>query len=199
MEIKQPDRSCYPFARRGLYLAIVIPYLAVLVAVLLFLLLGKTRDGGARRLRLFPAMIFVALYVGLCHFQSYCCACLECPYVGEFCPAIAGIYPANVIAGARYRESGVVRSERKLEEQAALAGACWGAMMLFPLPWLARKRRSYALGYLAAHAVYYMFHGLAICPACSIRESCPGGKLQTVVLGRGHDRAVSPDDPGLVT
>ena len=191
LEIKKPDMSCYPFRRKGIYLAIVLPYLAVLISVFFFLLLKKepirrAAVGRRSRTRLVPGLVYLSLYLGMCYFQAYCCACQECPYVGEFCPAIAGIYPGNILARVKYGK-GIVKSEKRLRANASLASACWGGLMLFPLPWLAKRSVSYAVGYSLVHAVYYLFHGLAVCPVCAIRDTCPGGMLQARVLGEIGD------------
>lgn len=194
LEIKEPDMNCYPFRRRRLYLAITVPYLAVLVSVFLFLLLAaenRKRHGNSSII----GILFLAFYLGMCYFQSYCCACLECPYVGEFCPAIAGIYPANLIARARFGDGGgLIRSRRKLKNQASMAGACWGCMMVLPLYHLGKRNTILAAGYALAHGLYYICQGLLVCPACSIRDTCPGGALQAMVLDR-RGQANPPTGP----
>ena len=121
----------------------------------------------------------------MCYFQAYCCACQECPYIGEFCPALAGIYPANTLARMKYGDKGAVESEQAFKANATAAAFCWGGMMLFPLPWLARRSAKLAAAYVLVHAVYYLAHGLILCPVCAIRDTCPGGMLQAMVLKRG--------------
>lgn len=192
LEIKEPDMSCYPYRRKGLYLAIVIPYLAVLTSVFFFLLFKKRHGekavvGQKDKMRFVPGLVYLAFYLGMCYFQAYCCACQECPYIGEFCPAIAGIYPANILARMKYGDrekiKEMIKSEKKLKTDAALATICWGGIMVFPLYWLAKRSALLAAGYVFVHAVYYLFHGLIICPVCAIRDTCPGGQLQARVLG----------------
>ena len=185
LDIKEPDMSCYPYRRKGLYLLIAIPYVAVLASVFLYLLLRKEpgrKDGRS----LVPAMVYLSFYLGMCYFQAYCCACQECPYIGEFCPAIAGIYPANILARMKYGNREAIKemekSQRRLKRDAALATICWGGIMVFPLHRLAKRSALFAAGYLFVHAVYYLFHGLMICPVCAIRDTCPGGQLQARVL-----------------
>jgi hypothetical protein len=123
----------------------------------------------------------------MCYFQAYCCACQECPYIGEFCPAITGIYPANILARMKYGDKeelrGMVKSERKLETDATLAAICMGGTIVFPLYWLAKRSAFLAAGYIFVSAVYYLFHFLGVCPVCAIRDTCPGGQLQAIVLG----------------
>lgn len=200
LQAAKPDMSCYPYSRRKLYLAIVIPYAAVLAAVFLYLLAAKApqeRDksaaGGGRWC--LPSLIYLAFYLGMCYFQAYCCACQDCPYIGEFCPALAGIYPANALARRKYGDRGVVKSEEAFKANAAAAAFCWGGMVLFPLPWLARRSAKLAAGYALAHAAYYLLHGLIVCPVCAIRETCPGGMLQSMVLKGGVERGDRPAAP----
>jgi len=189
LETAKPDMSCYPFKRKKLYLAIVIPYVAVLAAVFFYLLTGKdsrkqeTSAAGASR-RYLPGLTFLAFYLGMCYFQAYCCACQDCPYVGEFCPALAGIYPANALARMKYGDKRVAKSEGAFKANATAAAFCWGGMMLFPLPRLARRSAKLAAAYVSVHAVYYLLHGLVLCPVCAIRDTCPGGKLQAMILKR---------------
>ncbi len=186
VETAKPDMSCYPFRRKKLYLAIVIPYAAVLAAAFFYLLAGKgtweleasTRKKG----RYLPSLTYLAFYLGMCYFQAYCCASQECPYVGEFCPALAGIYPANTLARMKYGDEGAVKSQGAFKANATAAAFCWGGMMLFPLPWLARRSVAVAAAYVLIHAVYYLLHGLTLCPVCAIRHSCPGGMLQAMLL-----------------
>jgi hypothetical protein len=192
MEIMEPDMSCYPFRRKKLYLAIILPYVAVLAAVFFYLLARKDpraremdASGASAGRRYVPGLIYMGLYLAMCYFQAYCCACQDCPYIGEFCPAIAGIYPANPLARLKYGEKGIVKSEEAFKANATAAALCWGGMMLFPLPWLARRSVKLAAGYVLLHAVYYLLHGLILCPVCAIRDTCPGGMLQSVVLKGG--------------
>jgi hypothetical protein len=185
LETAGPDMSCYPFRRKKLYLAIVIPYVAVLAAVFFYLLVSKDPGGrsAARTGRCYlRGLTYLAFYLGMCYFQAYCCACQECPYIGEFCPALAGIYPANILARMKYGKKGAIKSEEAFKANATAAAFCWGGMMLFPLPRLARRSAVLAAAYLLVHALYYLAHGLILCPVCSIRDTCPGGMLQSMVL-----------------
>ena len=196
--IAEPDMCCYPYPRKKSYLAIVFPYVAVLAAVFVHLLTARSHRGreagpvGAGR-RYLPAFTYLAFYLGMCYFQSYCCACQDCPYIGEFCPALAGIYPANPMARMKYGDEGAASSQRAFKANAAAAALCWGGLMLFPLPWLARRSARLAAVYVLVHAVYYLLHGLILCPVCAIRNTCPGGKLQAALLhGSGPCPAAAP-------
>jgi dolichol kinase len=83
-----------------------------------------------------------------------------------------------------YGKKQVVRSKKSFEMHAAVASVGWLGLIVFPLYWIAKLGIAVAAGYVVCHAVYYVIFGLTICPACAIRRTCPGGKLQSVVLKR---------------
>ena len=175
----KPDMSCVPYRRKGVYLVLTVPLVLLLISVAVYL----------GTVRFILAVVFVALYVGMCYFQAYCCAYQECPYVDGFCPAIVGIVPAGRLARWLYGRRRVVKSKAAFETQAALAFGCWMGLVFFPLWWIAKRSVPLAVGYVVLHAVYYVIFGLTICPACAIRGTCPGGKLQSIVLGGPEQRS----------
>ena len=170
----KPDMSCHPYRRKGVYIVIIIPYVAILISVFMYLW----------SFNVVYSLILLSFYLGMCYFQEYCCAYQECPYIGEFCPALAGIYPANILAKIRYGGKKIVKSKKTFEINAAVATVCWIGIMGFPLYWIAKMGILLAVGYVVLHAVYYAFHGLMLCPVCAIRDTCPGGKLQGLVITR---------------
>ena len=84
----------------------------------------------------------------------------------------------------KYGKKGAIKSEEAFKANATAAAFCWGGLMLFPLPWLARRSAKLAAAFVFMHAVYYLAHGLVLCPVCAIRDTCPGGMLQSMVLKR---------------
>lgn len=170
----KPDMSCVPYRRKGLYLALTIPLLALLVLVFLYLWTFS----------FILSILFLCIYLAMCYFQTYCCAFQECPYVGGFCPGIVGIVPASVLTKLIYSRKKIVKSKRSFEIHAALASLAGLGLVIFPLYWIARLGIAPAAGYVACHVVYYLIFGLTICPACAIRHTCPGGKLQGFLLKR---------------
>jgi hypothetical protein len=112
--------------------------------------------------------------------QAYCCAYQECPYVGQFCPALFGIFPANLIA-RRMVKKGVTRSKKRFEVSAAVAfGSFLIGVVLLPLYWLYLLNIWYAVLYFAFHLVSVLIFFFTICPTCSIRDTCPGGKVHQI-------------------
>lgn len=168
---KKPDMACVPYRRKTLYFVLTVPFLAVLALVAVYL--------WAFSPWLTAAMVISYLWMSF--FQAYCCACQECPYIGRFCPAIAGIVPASWMAKLIYGRREVVKSKARFEVHALVGFLGWLGMIVLPLWWIARFSVPLAAGYVAWHAVYYVIFGLAICPSCAVRETCPGGKLQSVV------------------
>lgn len=173
-EIK-PDMSCVPYRRKVLYFVLTIPFFAFLIAVFIYLW----------TISFLLAMVFLLFYLAMCYFQAYCCAYQECPYIGGFCPALVGVMPANILAKLIYGKK-IDKSKKWFEIQAALASISWLGLIAFPVYWVQRLAPWFAVGYMVSHGVYYVIFGLTICPVCAIRETCPGGKLQSVVLKRSR-------------
>jgi len=65
----------------------------------------------------------------------------------------------------------------RFERHAILACASWLGLIVFPLVWLARLGTGFAVAYALAHVAYTLVFWLTICPACAIRDICPGGRL----------------------
>ena len=170
----RPDMSCVPYRRKGLYLAVTAPFLALLVLVFAYLWTFS----------FILSLVFASFYFAMCYFQAYCCAYQDCPYVGGFCPAIAGIVPASALAKLAYGRKQITRSKRAFEVHAAIAFAAWIGLIAWPLFWLSRLGVWATVGYVVCHALYYTVFGLTICPVCAVRDTCPGGRLQKIVLRR---------------
>ncbi len=168
----QPDMSCVPYRRKGLYFALTIPFLGLIISVFVYLWTFS----------FILSMVFVSFYFAMCYFQTYCCQYQECPYVGGFCPAIVGIMPASILTKLIYSNKKIVKSKKRFEIHATLATVAWLGLALFPLFWITKLGISFAAGYVAYHVVYYFIFGLTICPVCATRQTCPGGKLQSMVL-----------------
>ena len=167
----KPDMNCVPYRRKGLYLALTIPMLLLMLAVLIYL--------GTYSILL--SLAFVACYVVMSTFQAYCCAYQECPYVGGFCPAVLGIMPASLIAKVLYGNREIVRSKARFETYALVAILGWLGLVCLPVYWLGQLGTGFAVAYVACHALYALIFGLSVCPVCAIRDTCPGGKIHKLV------------------
>ena len=167
------DIKCVPYEKRVHYLALTGVLFVVQGLVFLYLWIFTP----------ILSFVMVALYLVTSYFQSYCCAYQDCPYVGEFCPAVSGIYVGNILAKRLYPED-TPKSERKFKTYKNLGILFWLLMAFFPLYWVYLLGLQYALGYFAFHLGYYLVFGLTICPSCAIRNTCPGGALQKQVLNK---------------
>jgi hypothetical protein len=174
-EEARPDMSCVPYRRKGLYFAITIPFLLILLLLIVYL-------GTVTWLL---SLAFLLLYLAMSYFQAYCCAYQDCPYVGRFCPAVIGILPANLMARLFYSNRPIVRSKKRFEVSALLGIFSWLGLILLPLFWLARLGIGFAVGYFACHAVYAAVFGLTVCPVCAIRHTCPGGSFHRLFVKEG--------------
>mgnify|MGYP001828953384 FL=1 len=167
----KPDMNCVPYRRKGLYLALTIPMLLLMLAVLIYL--------GTFSILL--SLAFLACYLVMSTFQAYCCAYQDCPYVGGFCPAVLGIMPASLIAKVLYGNREIVRTKARFETYATLAILGWLGLAFLPVYWLAKLGVGFAIAYVACHAVYAFVFSLTVCPVCAIRDTCPGGKVHKLV------------------
>ncbi|MGD2148522.1 MAG: hypothetical protein PVH41_17640, partial [Anaerolineae bacterium] len=175
---KTPDMSCVPYRKKTLYLVLTVPYLAILALVAIYLWRFSPWLTGA----------VVLSYLWACTFQAYCCACQDCPYIGRFCPAIAGIVPASWIARWVYGGRKVEMSEPRFAAHAVLAILGWVVWTALPLFWIAKLSVGLAVAYVLWQVVYVATFFLTVCPACALRDICPGGGVQAACLGRGNLR-----------
>ncbi len=167
----QPDLTCVPYRRKGLYWALTIPFLLMLVLVFVYLW----------TINIVLSFGLLGLFLSMSYFQSYCCAYQDCPYVGGFCPAVIGILPGNWMAKLLFGNRPFVKSEKRFHIHVNMGISSWVALGLFPVYWLWQAHWGYAAGYLAAHVVYSIIFGLTICPVCAIRGTCPGGQFHVWV------------------
>jgi hypothetical protein len=170
-EIK-PDMSCLPYRRKGLYFVLTIPFFVVFISVFVYLWTFS----------FLLSVVFLLLYLGACLFQAYCCTYQDCPYVGGFCPAVAGIMPASIFTKLIYGRRKIKKSKRRFDIHAIIATACGLGLIVFPLPWISKCGFLFGVGYIAFVVAYLLIFFLTICPACAIRHTCPGGKLQSIAL-----------------
>jgi hypothetical protein len=169
---KKPDMACVPYRRKTLYSVLTVLFLLVLIWTAVYLWAFSP----------WLTASLVLCYIGLCFLQAYCCAYQKCPYVGRFCPAVAGIMPASWLAKLIYGRREVVKSKARFETFVMIGYSALIGMAILPLWWIAKLSVPLAMGYFVWQLVYYLVFQLMICPACAIRETCPGGKLQSIVF-----------------
>jgi hypothetical protein len=173
-EEPKPDNCCIPYRRKALYVALTVPLVLLLLSVLVYL-------GGYS---IVLSIAFLFLYLATCYFQAYCCVYQNCPYVGRFCPAIMGIILSSYLAKLVYDKRRMVKSRVLFAVHAVLASLCGICLVVLPLRWIVKLGTVVAVVYALCILAYLLIFGLTICPVCAIRNTCPGGKLQSIVFRR---------------
>jgi hypothetical protein len=171
---KSPDMTCFPYRRKKLHAALTIPLFLIYIAIFVYLW----------SFSYFLSLSYFLLYLIVCLFQSYCCAYQECPYIGGFCPAVSGIMPSSILAKFLYGRKVRRKSKALFNLNATIAFAALLGFVLLPVYWIYRLGILYLIGYVVFYSGYYLVFMLTVCPACAIRETCPGGKLQGIVFGK---------------
>lgn len=171
------SENCVPYRRKGLYLVLTVPMIALYVTIAAYLW----------TVGVVFFLIYVALFVLVAFLQGYVCVYWQCPYVGKFAPCVGGFcLPSSQIARL-YR--GVKRSERIYNVAVTLAFVCFFGIILFPIYFLYQLGIWFLVAYVGFVIVYALCFLLFICPVCGTRHVCPGGhtavKLREAITGRG--------------
>jgi hypothetical protein len=156
--------NCVPYRRKGLYLALTLPMMALYVVVAAYLW----------TVGVVFAVLYIAFFVLVAAAQAYVCVYWQCPYVGRFAPCVGGFcLPSSQIAKL-YRN--VKRSEGTYNLALTLAFVSFSAIILFPVYFLYQLGLLYLLAYLGIVVAYALCFLLFICPVCATRHVCPGGQ-----------------------
>ena len=161
----QPDMNCVPYSRYWLYLLLTVPLVSMMGFVGYVLWTNHFAY----------TIAYIGFYILTFLFQSYCCYYQNCPYVGGFCPAIAGIVPASLVAKLLTKIK-VRKSKFLFEFFAILASINLLALIVFPLYWLFLYHIAVFVGFLILVMLYGFAFLLTICPVCAVRKTCPGGQ-----------------------
>lgn len=170
--------SAYEWTRRDklTYLLALTPFLVAFLGALALI----------ATISVYWTVALIALHVLGSVFQAGCC--VGCPYRGRYCPAVFGIFLANLFSATVYKDRRY--DEKFFERNAALAEtvvviiAILCSVLLFTIHWL------YTVVFLALGAVHLALFFRRICPKCSYNETCPGGQaalgLERRVKGWSH-------------
>ncbi len=151
IEEKKPDMACVPYGKKPLYFALTIPLMALIILIFIYLW----------SFSFVLSIVFISFYVLACIFQAYCCAYQECPYIGRFCPALAGIFPANVIA-KRFFIGRIEKSKAVFGLCATVGSVCLLGSIVFPIFWIAKLSIVMAIAYPVLVVVYVIVFFLTI-------------------------------------
>ena len=164
--------NIYQWSRRDklLYTVTLVPFLVAFVGAAYLL--------ATVSVYLTVVLLFLYLLVNL--FQAGCC--VGCPYRGGWCPAVFGIYLANLISAVIYKEREF--EPRFFKVNANLAEISLGAALLFPIYWLLSSGWFYLVGYVLLYMVHAVLFFPAMCPKCGYNDTCPGGQSTLKLLRR---------------
>jgi hypothetical protein len=121
---------------------------------------------------IYLALILVGLYLITNIFQAGCC--VGCPYRGNYCPALCGVYLGNFLSGILYKDK---EFDQKFFERNAAAGETMVLIVaLYPLYWVARTGWILVPIYLLLLVAHIAIFMPTQCEKCGYNTTCPGGQ-----------------------
>ncbi len=118
------------------------------------------------------SVIAVGLYLLGNVFQARCC--VGCPYRGQYCPALFGVYLGNVLSVRLYGEA--THDPRLFKINATLGELTVLGLITLTAILLATINGWYAVIMLLLMAAHGLIFLRLICPRCSYNQTCPGGQ-----------------------
>ncbi len=117
-------------------------------------------------------LFWLSLYILTNVFQAGCC--VGCPYRGQYCPALCGVYLGNFLSTILYKD-------RQFDEAFFERNAKAGELMLlvcivFPLYWIFQTDWHLVLVYLLLLGAHFVIFMPAQCEKCGYNSTCPGGQ-----------------------
>jgi hypothetical protein len=117
-------------------------------------------------------LIWLALYIVTNVFQAGCC--VGCPYRGQYCPALCGVYLGNFLSGILYKDK---QFEQAFFEHNAKAGETMLFIcIVFPLYWIFNTGWYLVPVYLLRLGVHFLIFMPTQCEKCGYNTTCPGGQ-----------------------
>jgi hypothetical protein len=153
-----------------LYFAILLPFLVAFIGAAYLL----------ATVSIYLTVIFLLLYVMTSFFQAGCC--IGCPYRGRFCPAVFGVYLANFLSAAIYKQRNF--EPRFFRTNAMLAEISAIILFLFPIYWLILLNWYYVVIFAILMVVHVVAFFPVMCPNCSYHDTCPGGQVVLKLSGK---------------
>jgi hypothetical protein len=117
-------------------------------------------------------VVLVGLYLLANIFQAGCC--VGCPYRGEYCPALCGVYLGNLLSGILYKNRQF--EEGFFKRNAAAGGTMVLVLTLYPLYWVYQTGWYLVPIYLALVAAHFALFMPTQCEKCGYKTTCPGGQ-----------------------
>ena len=167
-----PGCQAYQWTKKDkfIYFLVMIPFLVAFIGSLV--MMGRI----AIILPIFVIILFLLTGV----FQAGCC--VGCPYRGKYCPAIFGIYPANIFSMWLYKNREF--DQKFFNTNANMAETLLGVILILSGYFLATINWLYALAYVLLAVLHFALFMVFICPKCSYNETCPGGVFSCRLMKR---------------
>ena len=147
---------------KWLYILSMLP-LAVLYVATAYLLASCS---------VYLLIILIALYVITNIFQTGCC--VGCPYRGNYCPALCGVYLGKIFSIILYKtrrfEPNFFKKNAKAAEITILV------MALYPLYWVIKSGWYLVPIYFLLIIAHFLLFMSTQCEKCSYNTTCPGGR-----------------------
>jgi hypothetical protein len=158
------EQEPYKWTRhdKWLYVLSMLPFAVVFVGTA-YLLVSYS---------IYLLIIFVALYIITNIFQAGCC--VGCPYQGKYCPALGGVYLANLLSTILYKSRQFDPKFYKLNATAAEITLI--VMAIYPLYWVFKSGWYLVPIYLMLIAAHFILFMPTQCEKCSYNRTCPGGQ-----------------------
>jgi hypothetical protein len=128
------------------------------------------------------SVVLVGLYLLANFFQAACC--VGCPYRGQYCPALYGVYLGNWLSVRLYAGR---EFDQKFFERNALGGELSViGILVFAGIGLATLNLWYTVALVALAGLHMVLYITLICPKCSYNDTCPLGKLSCRFMGQAR-------------
>ncbi len=121
---------------------------------------------------LYLPVIFILFFLGINIFQAGCC--VGCSYVGRFCPAVFGVYLANILSSKMYKQK--THKSNFFKKNAFFAGISVALFFTFPFYWLFNLNWHYLVVFYGLMIVHLLLLLIILCPKCDYNKICPAGK-----------------------
>jgi hypothetical protein len=172
------EQEPYKWTRhdKGLYVLSMIPFAIVFVGTAYLLATYS----------IYLLIILIALYIIINIFQAGCC--VGCPYQGKYCPALGGVYLANMLSTVLYKNRQF--DQKFYNRNATAAEINLLVMAIFPLYWVFKAGWYLVLLYVILLAAHFFLFMPTQCEKCSYNGTCPGGQTWKKCrgwLGKGND------------
>ena len=159
------DQPIYKWKKRDkvLYFLSLIPFLLAFIGSIVIMY----------PICIYMVLLWILIYFALNIFQAGCC--ISCPYRGRYCPAILGIYLANLLSEFLYTD--FEYEEKSFKQNALWAEITLAVFILYPVYWLFISNWIYVIIYFVLLLIHFLLFMPVQCRKCSFNCRCPGGKM----------------------